>query len=141
MDKSKLHIVAVNGMIHRGGKFLIVKRNDEEIAFPGKWQIPGGKLEAEENCKDCLMREVMEETGLKVKNLKLLKDYEFTRPDGHHVVGIVFLCDWESGEVKLSDAHTDFKWVTVEEAKEYDLIPNMWERQFLLVEKIMKEEN
>jgi len=137
MDASMLHIIAVNGMICKDGKILIVKRSDKEIAFPGKWQTPGGKLEGKESCVACLEREIFEETGLKVKTLRFLRDYEFTRPDGHHVIGLVFLCDWESGEVGLSEGHTDFRWVTVEEAKNYDLIPDMWERQFLLAEKIL----
>ena len=141
MDNSKLHIVAITGMIYKDGKFLIVKRNNDEIAYPGKWQVPGGKVERGEKCIACLEREVLEETGLKVKNVRFLKDYTFVRPDGYHVVGIVFLCDWDSGEVEISDAHTDFKWVNINEAKEYDLIPGMLETQFLLAEEIMNKAN
>ena len=138
MDESKRHIVAVTGMIYKDGKWLIVKRKDDEVAFPGKWQVPGGKVQGKENCISCLKREVLEETGLEVKNIRYLYDYEFTRPDKHHVIGIVFLCDWESGEVKMSDAHTDFKWVTSEEAKNHDLIPRLWETQFPLAEEMVK---
>jgi 8-oxo-dGTP diphosphatase len=137
MDESKLHVIAVNGMIHKDGKFLIVKRSENEIGYPGKWQIPGGKLESKETLQQSLEREILEEVNLKIKNIRYLTDFEFTRPDSYHVVGIVFLCDWASGEVKITDAHTDYKWITVEEAKDYDLIPRMLE-QFKTAEEVIK---
>jgi 8-oxo-dGTP pyrophosphatase MutT (NUDIX family) len=40
----RLHIVAVTGIIEKENKYLILKRSEEEIAYPGFWTVPGGKL-------------------------------------------------------------------------------------------------
>src|SRR3989338_1731393 len=87
MDDKK-HIVAVTAFIKNksGNKFLIVKRNTNEIAYPGKWAFPGGKLEKGETLLKTLKREVLEEVGLEIdENKHYLKDYTFIRPDGHNV--------------------------------------------------------
>ncbi len=39
------HIIAVTGIIIRNGKYLITCRNLNKKAFPGKWTVPGGRLE------------------------------------------------------------------------------------------------
>jgi 8-oxo-dGTP pyrophosphatase MutT (NUDIX family) len=71
------HIVAVTGIVIKDGKFLITRRNLNKKAFPGKWTVPGGRLEVEDyirlpkDTKDhwynvlenVLKREVMEKLG------------------------------------------------------------------------------
>ncbi len=128
MDKKKFHIVAVTAVIEKDGKFLIIKRKEDEIAFPGMWTVPGGKVEAPDDCEITLYREIEEEVGVKVGGeFIFLNDYEFTRPDGYHVIGLTFGCRYKSGRVKLGDDFTDFAWVTLGEAKNYDLIPGLYE--------------
>lgn len=141
MDSSKLHIVVVSGIIHKDGKILIIRRHKGEIAFPEKWEFPGGKVENKDSCRSTLIREIAEETSLKVKdnNIIYLGDYEFTRPDGFHVIGIDFLCEYKSGDVVISKDHTDFAWVTSKEAEKYDLIDGILER-IKEVEKNLKGE-
>lgn len=135
VHESKFHIVAVSAMVRKDGKYLIMKRSEREIAFPGKWQAPGGKVEPNETLEEAVQREVLEEGGVKIKNIRYMRSYDFMRPDGHHVVGIAFVCEWESGEVKISKAHTDFAWATPEEAKKYDMIPRLWETQFKIADE------
>ncbi len=45
MDKNQVHYITTTVILVRNGKFLITKRADWEKAFPGKWTVPGGKLE------------------------------------------------------------------------------------------------
>lgn len=126
VDNKKLHIVAVTGLIKRNGKFLIVKRNENEIAYPGMWAVPGGKVEAPDSCKTTLKREIKEEVGIEIRDeIRFVREYEFTRPDGYHVIGLTFVCRYKSGKVKLSKDFTDFAWVTPNEAKKYNLIPGI----------------
>ncbi len=44
-DRNKVHYVTATVILVKNGKFLITKRAEWEKAFPGKWTVPGGKLE------------------------------------------------------------------------------------------------
>ena len=142
MDPKKAHYVVVTGIIVKDGKYLITKRAPAEIAFPNKWTVPGGKLEAKDYesreadtnagqwynvCEDLLRREVMEETGLKIKNIKYLTSLVFKRPDNIPVVVISLFAEHHEGDVKLCKDMTEHAWVTAEEAKNYDLIDGICE--------------
>lgn len=114
----KLHIVAVTATIRRSdGRYLIVKRADHEIAHPGMWAFPGGKVEGRESIEEALRKEVQEEVGLKALPGKvLLKDAAFTRPDGQTVKVLSFLVEVESDDVQLDTRDfSDYRWVTAEE--------------------------
>jgi 8-oxo-dGTP pyrophosphatase MutT (NUDIX family) len=122
-DVLPLHIVSNTICLERGGKFLIIKRRPDEVAFPSKWEFVGGKLENGERITESVRREVKEETSLEVDGeLLFLGDFEFTRRDGHHVVGLRFAARAKHGEVKLSEDHTNYAWIAPGEASEYDLI-------------------
>lgn len=126
--EDKKHIVAVTAVIKNklGDKILIAKRNNNEIMHPGKWTYPGGKLERGETLMDTLKREVLEEIGLEIEDFKkLLQDYSFTRPDGHHAVGFNFLVKAKGEDIKLCDDLDDYKWVDLEEMSNFDHIEGM----------------
>lgn len=138
----RLHFVVATCIVVRDGRFLIVKRAPHEKAFPGKWNVPGGKLvrhEYEKLPKEfghpqwynvlewVLRKEVREEVGLEIKRPKLLCDLAFIRPDGYPVVVLSYWAEYEGGEVKLDSSHTEHAWVTLEEAKNYDLIEGTWD--------------
>lgn len=137
MDNQK-HIIAVNACIKSPcrEKFLVLKRNSNEIAYPGKWAIPGGKLEKGERILDALKREVKEETALEIENFfNLLKDFTFVRKDGHNVVGLVFEVKALSDKVIIPEDFEEFKWVTPQEFFELDYIPGMEEEVKLAFKK------
>ncbi len=134
MDENKAHYVVATGIIIKDGKYLITKRAEWEKAFPGKWTVPGGKLEVKDyihNKKDTtehwynileilLKREVKEETGLDIKNIKYLTSMTFIRPDNIPVLIISLYADYDSGDVKLSKDMTEYAWVDLDEAKNYE---------------------
>jgi 8-oxo-dGTP diphosphatase len=148
--KNKAHFIAVTGIIRKGDKYLICKRSENEKAFPNKWCVPGGKVEANDfinTQKDTeshwldifekvLEREILEETGLKIKNIDYVSNLGFIRPNGFSTIIISLNADHAEGEVKLKeDELTEHKWVTLEEAKNYDLISNIYEQ----IEKVDKK--
>src|SRR3990167_6798094 len=96
-DKNKAHYVVVTGiLVNMEGKYLIVKRAEWEKAFPGKWTVPGGKLEVLDYAlkmkytsshwynvvENLVKREVKEEVNLEIKNLGYVTSLVYIRPDG-----------------------------------------------------------
>ena len=152
MDLKKAYYVDVTGIIVKDGKYLIAKRAPNKIAFPNKWTVPGGKLEPQDYedgkadtsaghwyniCENTLRREVMEETGLKIKNIRYLTSLVFRRRDGIPVVVISLFADHHEGDVKLCKDLTEHAWVTSEQAKNYDLIDGIYE-EIEMIDKHLK---
>ena len=142
--KNKAHHIAVTGIIRNSeGKYLICKRSSQVEAFKNKWCVPGGKLEKADfanSPKDtsdhwfdvvekALKREIEEETGLKIKNIGYVCNLAFIKESGFSTLILSMYGEHANGEVKLKkDELTDYKWVTLEEAKNYNLIENIWEQ-------------
>lgn len=142
--QKKAHYITVTGIIRNSeGKYLICKRGPNEKTFPNKWCVPGGKLEKGDFVNDpkdtsdhwlnvfekTLQREIIEETTLKIKNIGYVSNLAFIRPNGFSTLIISLYAEHDEGEVKLNqDELVDYKWVTIEEARDYDLIANIHEQ-------------
>jgi len=151
MDKNKAHYVVATAIVVKDGKFLIAKRAGHEKVCPNQWTVPGGKLEVDDYSKrpkdtslhwynifeDVLRREVKEETNLDAGNFKYLTSMTFIRPDGIPAVIASFYTDNHEGEIKLCSDLTEHAWVSLEEAKNYDLIEGIYE-EFEMMDKILK---
>lgn len=123
VTKKCYFIVGVKTLVFNDkGKFLLLRRSSKTDRG-GRWSLPGGALEYDEDAYDAAQREIEEETLLQVKDLKSLgvKTYTF---DDEHVVILGFRCLFESGEVDLNWEHDEFKWVSKEEALKYELTPD-----------------
>lgn len=150
----ELHRITSTAIIHKNGKYLIAKRSLDKKAFPGKWAVPGGGLEVDDYINlpktthdiwyfaidKSLRREIKEEVGLEVEKLKYLLDMAFILPDGIPNIILSYYCNYKSGEVKLNEENTDYKWVTYDEAKDYDLVEGLLE-EIEMVDKILKGQN
>ncbi len=101
-------------------RWLFIQRSDTSKWNPGKWDLPGGKLDPGETYMVGLLREVSEETGLNVIISSLFGAIE-DETDDFRIAHLVMAGDYVSGEVKLSREHMDYKWVRQETALEMDL--------------------
>jgi len=135
---NKLHIVAVVAVVRNSeGNYLVLKRSEREIAYPGMYTFPGGKVEDNDTVEETLVKEVEEEAGMKLKSGKiLLKDKSFIRPDGQTVKVFSYLCEVEdASKVTISDDFTDYRWITVRDLK---TLPHVGiEEELLQAEKIL----
>ena len=110
--------IVLTGILKDNDLLLIVKRNENDELYPGAWEFPGGHLEKGETLKDGLKRELEEEIGftdefepiithyydeVKEKNNVLIHDLE---------IDFIINVDSTKINVKLSDEHCDYKWVT-----------------------------
>lgn len=149
--QDKLFYIVANVVIYRksDGRCLILKRSEREIVHPGKYCVPGGKVEwkdlppdkptryngdvldYENAIETLLIREAREEAGVEIdlsEGLRYINSVAFIRPDGIPVVLVKFAALYKNGEVKLEQgAFTDYAWANAEEVKKYDCIQGIQE--------------
>lgn len=116
-----LHVVAVFAWIKRGDKYLLSRRASDDPQAGGLWALPGGKLDLEMGdgiVETGLAREIKEETDLTIADkITFLTSQGFTRASGHHVVSLVFLTKYKSGEAKPLEDQEEVQWLTLGEVE------------------------
>jgi 8-oxo-dGTP diphosphatase len=103
--------VGVACLVWKDSKFLMGKRLGAHGAET--WSLPGGHLEFGENFEDTAVREVLEETGLRVKNIRFVAmTNDFMPDEDKHYLTVWMEADWESGEPTITepDKCTDLLW-------------------------------
>lgn len=150
-DKNQVHYVTATVILVKDNKFLICKRASWEKAFPDKWTVPGGKLEVLDYClkqkdtsdqwynvlENLAKREVIEEIGLEIENIRYVTSLVYVRPDNIPSLIISFYADPVGEKIKLCNALVEYAWVDLIEAKNYDLIPGIYE-ELVILDKMFK---
>lgn len=118
MNDRKPYGQTMRGIAKKDDKILVVKRHPKSRHNPEQWELPGGKCEKNEYFDETLIREFKEETCLDVE---LGDFYDAVQVDYPHkrTVQVIIYVDCDDFEVKISDEHTDFKWIGKEEIKEF----------------------
>jgi 8-oxo-dGTP diphosphatase len=104
----------------KDGKILILKRSTDSKTNPGKWEIPGGKVDQGESFDHALIREVFEETQLKISLDHVVGVCE----QNLHVIRAVHIImsgEIIGGNLSLSSEHEGYAWVFFENLAEYEL--------------------
>ena len=94
-------VVACDPVVFRGKKVLLVKR-----VFPpsaGEWCLPGGIMERNETCEECVVRELREESGLIGKVKSLIGVYSTPQRDVRQTVAVGFLVEEVGGQFATSE--------------------------------------
>jgi 8-oxo-dGTP diphosphatase len=124
MHLEKPYIISLYAIIrNEESEFLLLKRSEESHVDPGKWDLPGGKMEREEILENAIVREVREETGITIIPGEIAGYTIFERPEKKEI-GIVYDGKYVTADVKLSPEHTEYKWVSQFRIMEMDsLLP------------------
>lgn len=104
-DKPK---VGVGVLILKDGMVLLTKRKGAHGA--GEYAFPGGHLEYMESFENCAKREVKEECGIEIKNIKFQYLANVTKYAPRHYVHIGLIAEWKSGEPKLLEPEKAEEW-------------------------------
>jgi ADP-ribose pyrophosphatase YjhB (NUDIX family) len=94
--------VDVRGAAFEDGRVLLVREISD-----GKWTLPGGWADVNQTARECVVREIAEESGFKARALKLAAVYDYqTRNSPHHIDSIYkmfFICEIVGGAAQASD--------------------------------------
>ena len=116
--------VATAIIIDKQGMLLLLKRSNKNKSNKGLWQLVEGKVKVGEKAQDALIREVNEETGLIVCEIRFFginSTIIKMNSKNYNLVRSVFKTEYK-GEVKLSSEHSDFKWISPKEALSLPII-------------------
>jgi 8-oxo-dGTP diphosphatase len=101
-SKTQTVRVGVAVFIWKDGKFLVQRRLGAHGA--GSWTVPGGNLEFNESLEACARREVQEETGLQITNIRFLTlTNDQFKAEGKHYLTVWMVSDWASGDPAIME--------------------------------------
>lgn len=118
MNEDCFHLGAKALITNAGGKLLLLKRHS------GDWDIPGGRIQKQESVAEALQREVYEETGLQIEEIKpfamvLTERRIQLQPGDVGLILSVYRCSVRGDkEVRIGEEHADFSWFESVDAAE-----------------------
>lgn len=118
---SSRHSLAVRAFLkNENGEVLLLQRSLRSATNAGRWELPGGKVDAGERFDDALHREILEETGLEIALGGPLGCVEQHIPKVRaiHLImeGMVI-----GGALHVSDEHITYAWVTPARFADFEL--------------------
>lgn len=129
-EKEDKHIIVLKGIIfNHEGKVLFLKRDPKGThTAEKKWDLPGGKISDYENIEKALKREVFEETGLLIKDIKISKGIYVYTPKGKNATYATILLTAKlehskRAKILLNNEHMEYKWVEKRDFFTLDLAP------------------
>ena len=118
--------LAVGAVVFREGRILLVKRGNPPAK--GVWAIPGGSVELGETLEQAAQREVLEETGIRVRAGKPVYSFESIERDKDGQVRFhYYIVDLEAeyldGEIRAGDDAEKAQWVALDQLDRMDVNP------------------
>ena len=116
-----LIIVAAAVLVNHRGEILLARRGQDKT-LSGMWELPGGKVEANETPEMALIRELDEELAIVIKQADL-KSFSFASYpyNDWHLLMPVFICRSWTGDV-IARTHDMLKWVLPEHLNNYSVL-------------------
>lgn len=130
MNEQAFYRVSVKGIaIDPDGRILLARESD------GKWEILGGGLDHGEDPRTCLIREIQEETGLRVTEVSERPLYFITAPSANfkfQTANVIYEIKLENLDFTPSDECQELRYVSAGEMESLELFPNVEKLRLML---------
>lgn len=144
MISNNIFTCRVAALIEKNGKILFQKRKNDLV-----WALPGGKIRILEKLEDGVRREIFEELGIGIKNLKMVSVTENFFNDKErkvHQYIFTYKCDLESDkyddkiefdsiEKKEENKKVIYRWIEKSKLDDFEIRPDNIKEQLEKVEK------
>lgn len=121
--------VGVKAIVRDGkGRILLLKRKARKGSHPAFWDLPGGRIEEGSTPEETLKKEIREELGsshvtvLEKFHAAIANTEVMSGGKKYGLVLFAYLCnlhDFDGKKIKLSKEHTEYRWVSVKDAKKF----------------------
>ena len=120
----------VTSFLDHNDKILVLKRSQQVRTMKGLWAGVSGIIENNEAPIKRAKIEIFEEVGIKEQNIKLIKSgsevfVESPQYNNHQWVIFPFLFQTEISDIKLNWENSEFRWIHVNELKEFNTVPSL----------------
>ncbi|MEQ4519984.1 NUDIX domain-containing protein [Pseudarthrobacter sp. B907] len=118
------HRVVVAALLGPAG-ILLCRRSPAALAYPGRWDFPGGHIEDGESAGDALVRELREELGITIQRPRSAPSFQLSRGDGGPASLQLqgwSITDWDGvPSNRALGEHTEIGWFGIPQALSLDL--------------------
>ncbi len=108
IDPYSVPRVGVGVMVLRDGKLLLGQRRNTH--GDGEWALIGGKLDHGESIEECCRREIREESGMEIQNVRFGSLMNSIKYPPKHFLAIGMVADWKSGEPQIFPEEKISEW-------------------------------
>ncbi len=115
--------VTLECFVKKGNKYLMLHRNPEKRIMPDVWMAPGGHREFNEGLFACARREILEETGLIIKNIRVkVTGNAYLKDLDEEFYFHLLVADYAGGKLKQKIDDGEFVWLTEKEILKLDYL-------------------
>lgn len=128
----------VTSFIKNNERLLILKRSNEVKTMKGLWAGISGIIEKNEEPLQRAKIEIFEEVGITDEQIRLVKSAEGMKVNSPQYINheweiFPFLFESNNPKIKLNWENSDFKWIKVDELKDYETVPSLQKVLFNLL--------
>ncbi len=113
-------LLVTAAIIIHDGRILLTRRK-ADVPYPHLWEFPGGKVEAEEDPRDCIAREIREELAIDIAVTEIYEVIYHRYPE-RAVLVLAYRCQWLKGEICDLDV-AEHCWVLPGDITGFSLLP------------------
>jgi 8-oxo-dGTP diphosphatase len=110
--------------VQNGDDVLLMKRAPFKRVFPNRYNGVGGHIERDEDPLSSARREILEETGLAVRDVRLRAVYNIDAGEQSGILLFVFTAASDSRDVRANNEGT-LHWIPCRDILKYDLVEDL----------------